>query len=323
MSGWLARIAAVSIATATTAGGATAQIPPNIAAQLKPLGNIVDPVTSAEIYRPLQPNPPYKGVKVTRDQSYGPDKRNILDVFQPENGKGLRPVLLFVSGGLGDKIEQMPNGDAFYDNVMLWAVANRMTGVSIERRGAFTGDINPEDVALAIQWVRKNIARYGGDPKHIIIWGHSAGALSIADYLSQPRFYGPDGVGINGAILMAGPYNIAPVEVKDGGFRLRMGRTAEVTGLPPLPTDPEVLRRTSVVPGLKALKIPVLLAAGEFDAPLLRNTAKALNDELRMAGNPPTFVVYKGHGHLSEIFSVNTSDRSVTGPILAWMRGVK
>jgi triacylglycerol lipase len=302
---------------------AMAQIPPAIALQLKELGDIVDPVTSARIYRPLHLNPPYGGVKVTRDLSYGPDKRNILDIFEPERGGAARPVLLFVSGGLGDKIEQMPNGDAFYDNVMLWASSHGMVGVSIERRGAFTGDINPEDVSLAVQWVRGNIARHGGDPKHIVIWGHSAGAMSIADYLSQPRFYGPDGVGVNGAILMAGPYNIAPVEVRDRGFRLRMGKAAEIAGMPPLPTDPEVLRKTSVVPGLKALNIPVLLSVGEFDPPLLRNTALALNDALRRAGKPPTFVVHKGHGHLSEIFAVNTSDRSVTDPIYAWMKRLK
>ena len=112
-----------------------------------------------------------------------------------------------------------------------------MTGVSIERRGAFSGDVNPQDVAMAIQWVRKNIRSYGGDPQRIVIWGHSAGAMSVAEYIAQPRFYGSDGVGVRGAILMAGPYNIAPVEVKDRGFRLRMGKTGEVAGLPPLPTD--------------------------------------------------------------------------------------
>ncbi|HVT35781.1 MAG TPA: alpha/beta hydrolase, partial [Nevskiaceae bacterium] len=70
------------------------------------------------------------------------------------------------------------------------AAANRMTGVSIERRGAFSGDVNPEDVSLAIRWVRKNIARYGGDPNHIVVAGESAGgnlALSVAVASSYRR----------------------------------------------------------------------------------------------------------------------------------------
>jgi acetyl esterase/lipase len=318
----LGQIGAIAAAAAMMAHSGMAQIQPGIQSRLQELGDIVDPVTSAEIYRPLHPTAPYKGVTVTRNVSYGRDKRNILDIFQPPKPARPRPVLLFVSGGLGDKIEQMPNGDAFYDNVMLWAAAQGMTGVSIERRGAFSGDVNPEDVAMAIQWVRKNIRNYGGDPGRIVIWGHSAGAMSVADYVSQPRFYGPDGVGVRGAILMAGPYNIAPVEMKDRGFRLRMGKTGDIAGLPPLPTDPVELARTSVVPGLKTLKIPVLLTVGEFDAPLLRSTAIALNDTMKAAGNPPTFVVHKGHGHLSEIFSVNTSDRSVTDPIARWIKRV-
>jgi hypothetical protein len=45
----------------------------------------------------------------------------IMDVFAPEKGGGNRPVLIFVSGGQGNKIEGPPDGDAFYDNIMLWA----------------------------------------------------------------------------------------------------------------------------------------------------------------------------------------------------------
>ena len=59
----------------------------------------------------------------------------MLDVFSPEKGGGKRPVLIYVSGGAGNKIEPVPDGDAFYDNIMLWAVKNGMTGVNVQRRG--------------------------------------------------------------------------------------------------------------------------------------------------------------------------------------------
>ncbi|KAM0206038.1 hypothetical protein ACHAQI_008529 [Fusarium lateritium] len=38
------------------------------------------------------------------------------------------------------------------------------------------------DQRLAVEWVRNNIARFGGDPHRIIIWGQSAGAASVAYY---------------------------------------------------------------------------------------------------------------------------------------------
>ena len=42
-----------------------------------------------------------------------------------EKGGGSRPVLIYVSGGAGNKLQGGPNGDVFYDNVMLWAVEER------------------------------------------------------------------------------------------------------------------------------------------------------------------------------------------------------
>ena len=105
-----------------------AAVPPDIAAKLKDAGRVVDPPGGAKLYRPLQPHAPYPGVKVERDIKYFPDDRTILDVFSPEKGGGSRPVLIYVSGGAGNKIEPVPDGDAFYDNIMLWAVKNGMTG---------------------------------------------------------------------------------------------------------------------------------------------------------------------------------------------------
>ena len=209
----VAWIAGAAMSVAMLAGTTLAQVPPDLAAKIKKIGDVVDPPSTALVYRPLQQNPPYKEAKVTRDQSYGPDKRNILDIFEPAAGKGPRPVLIYVAGGAGNKIEPVPSGDAFYDNIMLWAVKQGMTGVSVQRRGSFVGDSNAQDVSMSIQWVRKNIAKYGGDPKRIFIWGHSAGAMSLSAYLARPDLFGPDGVGVNGAILMAGGYNLAPLEV--------------------------------------------------------------------------------------------------------------
>src|SRR5207249_8256806 len=111
------------VATAT----AQAQVPPDIAAQLRQIGTGVCVPETAKIYRPLQPTAPYPGVTVVRDISYAPDPRTIMDVFAPEKGGGSRPVLIYVSGGGGDKKVSGPDGDAFYDNIMLWAVKNGMT----------------------------------------------------------------------------------------------------------------------------------------------------------------------------------------------------
>src|SRR6267154_1243159 len=145
---------------AITAGMAGAEVPPEIAKQLVSIGRGVCVPETAQVYRPLHPNPPYTGVTIARDLSFGPDPKNVLDVFAAEKGGKSRPVLMYVSGGAGNKLQGGPNGDVFYDNVMLWAVKNGMTGVNVQRRPGQAWDDPAKDIGLAVGWVNKNIAMY-------------------------------------------------------------------------------------------------------------------------------------------------------------------
>jgi hypothetical protein len=76
------------------------QVPSDIHAQLLQIGRVVAPPVTAVLYAPLQQREPYAGVKVARDERYGPDPRQLLDVFTPEAGGGdAKPVLVYLHGG--------------------------------------------------------------------------------------------------------------------------------------------------------------------------------------------------------------------------------
>jgi hypothetical protein len=325
-----------------------AQVPPDIAAELKRLGPGVYPADTAKLYRPLQPHEPYPGVKVARSVSFGPDPMNVVDIFSPEKG-GSRPVLIYVSGGAGNRIEQIPNGDAFYDNIMLWANKHGMMGVNMQRRGGpgLAWDDPGKDVGLLMRWIQANISKYKGKPDRVFIWAHSAGNPSVATYVGRPELYTPKGVGLKGVIFMApAPFNIypavAPQPPPGPGRGPGGGGRGDGKGGPPpqakggdgkgggkgrggpAPVDPAVQQARSLLPGLQKAKVSYFLAAAELDPPAMPLFLNTLKEQLCMAGNCPTYPpLFKDHSHASEVYSPNTADTTVTDPILKWMKTVK
>ena len=155
-------LAAIGIALA---GIAQAEVPPQIAKELITIGRGVCVPETAYLYRPLHLNPPYPGVSIVRDISFGPDPKDVLDVFAPEKGGGKRPVLIYVSGGAGNKLQGGPNGDVFYDNVMLWDVKNGMVGVNMQRHPGQAWDDPAKAVGMIVQWVNQNIGSRTAAPR--------------------------------------------------------------------------------------------------------------------------------------------------------------
>ncbi len=193
-----------------------AQVPPEIAKGLVALGRRVCVQETAQLYGPLHSGPPYSGVSITRDISFGADPKNVVDVFAPEGGSGSRSVLIYVPGGAGDK-RSTSGFDIFYDNVALWAVKNGMVGVLMQRRPGETIDDPARDVAKVVQWVQQSIARYKGNPDRVFIWASSAGNRPVGAYVSHAEFYGPTGIGLKGVVFMSAPgVNIPPANRSSG-----------------------------------------------------------------------------------------------------------
>ena len=207
-------------------GSASAQVPPNIESELIKIGKIVDPACTAKLYRPLMPQnditssatPLYPGITIARDVSFGPDPKDVVDVFAADKGPASRPVLIFVPGGGGDKIEiHNKESNAFYDNIMRWATKNGMVGVNMQRHAGPGWDAGAKDVSHMIQWVQANVAKYHGNPERMFIWAHSAGNMPLGTYIGHPELYGPKGVGVKGVIFMSpAAFDIAPVKVDAG-----------------------------------------------------------------------------------------------------------
>lgn len=354
------------------AGTANAQVPPNIEAELTKIGQIVDPACTAKLYRPLMPandinsnvTPLYPGITIARDVSFGPNPKDLIDIFTADKGGDSRTVLMFVPGGGGNKIEQQDReANAFYDNIGRWATKNGMVGILMQRHPGENWDDGGRDVSLMIQWVEANISKYKGNPDRMFIWAQSAGNGPLGTYIGRPELYGPKGVGVKGAIFMSGQFNIAPLEVPGAGPAPALnapggafygagttcgaGAPTSVDGAIKGPSsaagqaangpgrggrgqrvDPATLVERSSLPEFKKTKVKLIFTSAELDPGVHGGMSpfyQTLHDELCKEGPDrcPTMLFEKGESHMSEVFSIDTADKTVSGPILAWIKKVK
>ena len=285
----------------STAGAVFAQVPPDLAERTRAAGQTMDPASAAG-YAALFPAEAWQGVNIERDISYGPDPLHKLDVYTARGDSGPRPVLLFVHGG---GFTRGSKHGAFYpDNITLWAARQGMVGVNIDYRLApqatFPGAT--DDIAAAIGWVRANIARYNGDPDRIVLFGHSAGANHVADYLGIAAAHGAELPAVRGAVLLS-PASPAYPGTYPHAYYLADERTNSPAG---------------AVHRLKPSSVPLFLADAEFDPPLMQDTARALREGL-CPEHCPRYVHLKDHNHFTEGMSLGTDDQSLAGPLLEWM----
>lgn len=291
------------ILAAAVSGAALAQVPPDIAAKLREHQRGVEPLKTAELYKPLHDPAPYAGVNVQRDIKYGPDERNLLDIATPLNKTAsARPVLVFIHGGglvRGDRVTTAP----FYSNVPVWAVKNGFIGVSMTYRLAPKSKwpAGREDVAAAIAYLRANIASHGGDPQRIYVMGHSAGAIHLAHYIADAGERGESLIA--GAILFSGLFE----------FTGKVG-----PGEKQYFTSSQDFAAGSSIRGLGKAPFPVMVAYAELDPPVFVEHSNMANKVLCAAGKCPRLVMLKDHTHISEVMGIGTADISMTREILAF-----
>ena len=121
-----------------------------------------------------------------------------LNVFTPDTareGEKL-PVLVYIHGGGftgGCGHEKHFDGPVWCTKGVIGVTLNYRLGPlgfvclpELKQEAGFTGNYGLYDQLTAIQWVRDNIAAFGGDPENITIMGQSAGAMSVQQHCLSP-----------------------------------------------------------------------------------------------------------------------------------------
>ncbi|KAK7055877.1 carboxylic ester hydrolase [Favolaschia claudopus] len=112
-----------------------------------------------------------------------------LNVFHPSDAAGAPvkdlPVLVWIHGGgyLGGQASAYNGEDVINQSnrglvvVTLQYRLGFLPGSKVKANGALNAGLLDQDFAL--RWVNKHIAKFGGNPNKVTIWGESAGAGSV------------------------------------------------------------------------------------------------------------------------------------------------
>lgn len=130
---------------------------------------------------------PLSAYELSRDLAYGDDERHRLDIYVPGDGQSDLPVLVWVHGGMwrgGDKgrVTGMPDYLVDQCDWVLVPVNYRFSAPRLK----FPAHV--EDLALALAWVRRHIAEYGGSPEKLVLVGEGSGGQMVALLGSDPRY---------------------------------------------------------------------------------------------------------------------------------------
>jgi len=170
-------------------------------------------------WRAPQPAPNWQGVRAASDfgpicpqaprppgsraREAHPESEDCLtaNVWTP-NASGKLPVLVWIYGGgfrEGGAANSLYDGTELAQHGVVVVTFNYRLGwfgfldlpaLAAEAPNEPHGNYGLMDQIAALEWVKKNIASFGGDPSNITIFGESAGGMSVNDLMVSPLAHG-------------------------------------------------------------------------------------------------------------------------------------
>ncbi|WP_036167544.1 carboxylesterase/lipase family protein [Massilia sp. 9096] len=199
-----------------------------------------------------------------------------LNVWKPTHAKARLPVLAWIYGGGfingGSSPPTYSGANLAKQGVLVVSFNYRLGRFGFFAHPQLTtadadhgqlGNYGLMDQIAALQWVRKNIAKFGGDPANVTIIGESAGGMSVHALMTSPM---ADGLFAKAVIMSGGDgrtnsATLAAVEQAGVAFGVKKGIAAD---------DREALEKLRALPA---------------DA-----VVDGMNLASRQGDNPPTYV---------------------------------
>ncbi len=136
-----------------------------------------------------------------------------LNIWHPKNAaERAKAVMVFLHGGsyiYGSKNWDLYDGANLSrrGDVVVVTINYRLSALgflvhpALKDKDGYSGNYGLWDQLAALKWVKKNIARFGGDPDNVTLFGESAGGISVGLQLVSPESKGL----FHKAIIESGP----------------------------------------------------------------------------------------------------------------------
>lgn len=248
-------------------------------------------------------------LRVAHDVAYGPDPRQTIDIYAPASGAKAAKIIVFIYGGSwnsGRKEDYSFAAKAFASRGFVTAVFDYRLVPQI-RYPAFV-----DDSAAAVAFIYRNASTYGGDPKHLYLIGHSAGAYNAMMVALAPRFLARQGLSnsiVKAAVGLSGPYDFLPLDVD--ATRQAFAGVSDLKSTQPS----NLIAKGQFAP-------PVMLATGDADTLVYPRNTVALAARLRHTGHEIEERHYPGVDHKGTLLAISRPFRGkapVLDDILAFL----
>src|SRR6185436_19883617 len=142
----------------------------------------------------------------------------VLNIWTPKTGSGRRPVMVWFHGGgfaSGSGSYTIYSGQelARKHDVVAISVNHRLNIMgylylaNVGGKWASASNAGMLDNVRALEWIKENIAAFGGDPNNVTIFGQSGGAGKVSTLMAMPAAKGlfHRAIAQSGAALTATP----------------------------------------------------------------------------------------------------------------------
>ena len=128
-----------------------------------------------------------------------------LNVWTPYVGSSPRPAMVYIHGGaysngtVSDTLDTRgpPLNDGRFlaerGDVVVVSINHRLNALGylyLPDRFPDSGNNGQLDLILALKWIQRNIASFGGDPRNVTLFGQSGGGAKIATLMAMPEAKG-------------------------------------------------------------------------------------------------------------------------------------